>query len=179
MAEMIIAGNGNNKNGSNRSKKLSTRVDLTPMVDLGFLLITFFMVTTSMTKPKAMSLNMPADNKLANPPQLCESCALTLLLGKNGQVYYYEGKGDDPAKPPQVSVAPLAGANGIRSIIADKKMRVAANAAIANDFMVLIKSSQEARYKNYLALLDEMAINEVKKFAAVELSEAEKKWIME
>ena len=79
--------------GVKKAKKLSTRVDMTPMVDLGFLLITFFIFTTTMSSPKALNLNMPKDTK--NEEELNkakESGALTIMLGKNNGVYYYEGQ---------------------------------------------------------------------------------------
>src|ERR1051325_4803771 len=79
--------------GVKKAKKLSTRVDMTPMVDLGFLLITFFIFTTTMSSPKALNLNMPKDTK--NEEELNkakESGALTIMLGKDNGVYYYEGQ---------------------------------------------------------------------------------------
>src|SRR5690606_28792721 len=96
MAEIAESGGGGHKKGSGvkKSKKLSTRVDLTPMVDLGFLLITFFMFTTTMSKPKAMSINMPDPDKTIKDEErnkVKESTAMTILLSKDHRVYYYEG----------------------------------------------------------------------------------------
>src|SRR5688500_18283106 len=88
-------GGGGHKKGPGvkKAKKLSTRVDMTPMVDLGFLLITFFIFTATMNEPTTMDLNMPKDTeKEEEITKAKQSGALTVMLGKNDQVYYYEGE---------------------------------------------------------------------------------------
>src|SRR5438270_4623 len=130
MAEMEVkSGGGGHKKGPGvkKGKKLSTRVDLTPMVDLGFLLITFFIFTTTMSEPTAMNLAMPKDtDKPDEQNKVKESGALTIMLGKANIVYYYFGI--DPTKM-QTSTY-----KEIRNIILDKK-----KATPADDFFVTIK----------------------------------------
>ncbi len=169
MAEMDTSGGGHKKGpGVKKAKKMSTRVDLTPMVDLGFLLITFFIFTTTMSQPTAMKLNLPKDTD--NPDEQTkakESAVLTLMLGKNNNVFYYEGQLDP------------AGANfksssfkEIRDIIIDKKRRTD-----EKDFVVILKPNEESTYRNVIDILDEMSINVVKRYALVDISEGENQLI--
>ena len=163
MAEMDTSSGGGHKKGPGvkKGKKMSTRVDLTPMVDLGFLLITFFIFTTTMSQPTAMRLNLPKDvEKSEDQNKVKVSAVLTLMLGKNDQVYYYEG--DDPSKLQGV------GYKKIRDIIIDKKRRTD-----PKDFMVVIKPTVDATYKNTVNILDEMTIDEVKRYALVDISPQE------
>lgn len=169
MAEMDTSGGGGHKKGPGvkKSKKLSTRVDLTPMVDLGFLLITFFIFTTTMSQPTAMKLNLPKDtDKPDEQNKLKESAALTVIPSKGDMVYYYEGL--DPSKL-QTSTFKK---NAIRDIILDKKRRTD-----PKDFMVIIKPTQDATYKNTVNILDEMKIDDVKRYALVDITPDEYKFV--
>ncbi len=100
MAEIDTSGGGKKKGpGVKKAKKLSTRIDLTPMVDLGFLLITFFIFTTTMSKPKTMEINMPVDKKDIKEDEknkVKDYTAMTVLLSKEHRVYYYIGLANDP-----------------------------------------------------------------------------------
>ncbi len=167
MAEMDTSGGGGHKKGPGvkKGKKLSTRVDLTPMVDLGFLLITFFIFTTTMAQPTAMRLFLPKDTeKPEEQNKVKASGALTIMLGKADQVYYYEG--DDPTK--------IQGTNfkDIRGVIINKK-----RATDPKDFVVVIKPTVDATYKNTVDILDEMSINDVKRYAMVDISPDEYKLV--
>ncbi|HEY4291254.1 MAG TPA: biopolymer transporter ExbD [Puia sp.] len=167
MAEMDTSGGGHKKKGPGvkKSKKQSTRVDLTPMVDLGFLLITFFIFTTTMSQPTAMKLNLPKDvEKPEDQNKLKESAAFTVMPSKANMVYYYEGL--DPSKLQQSTF------KGIRDLILDKKRRTD-----PKDFMVIIKPTKDATYKNAVDMLDEMKIDDVKRYALVNISPDEYKFI--
>jgi biopolymer transport protein ExbD len=170
MAEMDTSGGGGHKKGPGvkKAKKLSTRVDLTPMVDLGFLLITFFIFTTTMSQPTAMKLFLPKDTeKVEEQNKIKESGALSIMLGKNNAIYYYEGTLD-----PTGSNFKSTNFKEIRNIVIDKKKRTN-----PEDFVVVIKPSDEATYKNTVDILDEMTINDVKRYAMVDLFDIEKQLI--
>ena len=119
MAEMDTSSGGGHKKGPGvkKGKKLSTRVDLTPMVDLGFLLITFFIFTTTMSQPTALKLMLPKDaDKPEEQNKAKESGVITLLLGKDNTVFYYEGQLDNTA-----SNFKSSNFSGIREVLLDKK----------------------------------------------------------
>jgi biopolymer transport protein ExbD len=147
--------------GVKKAKKLSTRVDMTPMVDLGFLLITFFIFTTTMAQPSAMNLFMPKDvQKPEEQNKVKESGAFTIILGKQDQIYYYEGL--DPTK--------LQASNfkGIREQILTKK-----KTTNPEDLVVILKPTPDATYKNTVDILDEMTICEIKRYAMVDVAPQE------
>ena len=160
MAEMDTSSGGGHKKGPGvkKPKKLSTRVDLTPMVDLGFLLITFFVFTTTMSKPTAMNMNEPKDDNPENQMKVKESAVLTILLGKNDQVYYYNGTltADNATE-----VFKSTNFKDIRKIILDKRNAVPDGAKSKSDLMYIIKADKESKFKNVIDILDEMQINAV------------------
>ncbi len=169
MAEMDTSGGGHKKGpGVKKGKKLSTRIDLTPMVDLGFLLITFFIFTTTMSSPTAFKLNLPkdADNPEENT-KIKNSGALTILLGSNNHLFYYEGLLDPAGRNFKSSTF-----KDIREVIMNKKRTTA-----DNDFFVVIKPNDESCYRNVIDVLDEMAINVVKRYALVDISDGENQLI--
>jgi len=171
MAEMDTSGGGHHKKGPGvkKAKKASTRVDLTPMVDLGFLLITFFIFTTTMSQPTAMKLNLPKDtDKPEEQNKLKESGALTLLLGKNNSVYYYEGQLD-----PAASNLQTTNMKKVRDEIIKKK-----RSTPPEDLMIVIKPSDESTYKDVVDALDEMTINDIKRYALVDISDVESQLVV-
>lgn len=166
MAEMDTSGGGGHKKGPGvkKAKKASTRVDLTPMVDLGFLLITFFIFTTTISQPTAMKLFLPKDtDKPEEQNKAKESGALTLLLGGNANVYYYEGQLDPSASNFQSTTM-----KKVREVIIGKK-----RSTPAEDLVIVIKPSTELTYKDVVDILDEMTINDVTRYALVDISDVE------
>jgi biopolymer transport protein ExbD len=166
MAEISNQGGGK-KDGKVRSKKTSTRIDMTPMVDLAFLLLTFFVMTTTLNKPQTMEITMPEKPKNEDkPPVVNEKRVLTLVLGQDDKIYWYLGITD-----PKLEVTDFS-ANGVRNILMKE------NAAI-KDMVVLIKPSDESRYKNVVDILDEMNISNIGRYALVDITDVDKQLIKE
>jgi len=178
MAELdIAAGKSRNKKSMYKQKKQSTKVDLTPMVDLGFLLITFFMVTTAWTKPHATNLNMPAKG---DPTLIGDSAVISVLAGKENKIFYYNGAMDGALKMGSFGITNYSTQNGIGEIIRQKQLLMdKIHKGGRKELMVLIKISDEADYKNVVGLLDEMLINNVSRYALVDITSEENKLLKE
>ena len=179
--------------GVKKAKKLSTRVDMTPMVDLGFLLITFFIFTATMSTPNTTKLNMPKkDEDQTKQMEVVKSGLLTILLGKDN-VYYYDGELLPDGSNFMTSSFPTAENPGIRKVIQDKRAQVIAahthneackkiwndndgdqNSCLDRDLVVVIKPDDNAKYGKSVDILDEMNINGVQRYALIEISEPEK-----
>ncbi|TFF33392.1 ExbD/TolR family protein [Mucilaginibacter psychrotolerans] len=144
-----------------RSNKKNLRVDLTAMVDLAFLLITFFMLTTTLTKPRAMDLNMPVGDE---PGPQVASRTLTICLGKNNQAMYYLGLADKPLLPATIT---NYGKSGLRYAIMEVQKKVLA--ATGKGLMVIIKPADSSVYENLVNTLDEMTITGVPQFAIADI----------
>ena len=174
MAEMDTSQGGGHKKGKKKKKgkKLSTRVDLTPMVDLGFLLLTFFVFTTTMSQSTAMNMNEPKDDKPEDQMKVKESAVMTIMLGKADQIYYYNGN-----LTPENATDIFKSSNfkDIRKIILDKRNAVPNGDKPKSDLMYIIKADKESKFKNAINILDEMQICGVPPghYAEVDLSETE------
>jgi len=171
MAELNTSeSHGKKKGGGVRAKKMSTRIDMTPMVDLAFLLVTFFMLTTTFSKPTAMNLVMPDDDKTIKEDdknKVKASEALTIILGKDDHVFYYEGLPSEDATLSMQSTG--YGADKIRKVLRDKRSAVLATqpADKQDGPVVLIKPLQESRYQNLVDILDDMKICDIQRYAIV------------
>ncbi|HEX2960742.1 MAG: biopolymer transporter ExbD [Ignavibacteria bacterium] len=162
MAELDTSkGGGHGKGKKKKGKKMSTRVDLTPMVDLGFLLVTFFMLTTTFSKPQTMEINLPvkADNpkEQADAPAVKASKTMTILLGETNKVFWYKGMATED---PEVKITNFSEA-GIRKDLLEQNQMI-------KDMVVLIKPTDKSTYKNMVDILDEMNICNIKRFALVD-----------
>jgi len=192
MAEIASGGGGHEKG---KPKKLSTRVDFTPMVDLAFLLITFFMLATSMIKPQTMEIAMPSNKKVSEEEQskVKASKAVTIILGKNNKVFYYEGTRENDMDP-KVHETDFS-ASGLRKLLVQKNVVIMRKViALRADLqqekitqeeyekkkqeiigdkeapVVVIKATEESSYRDLIDVLDEMAICNIGKYAIVDIA---------
>jgi len=202
MAEIQEGGGGGHK-GKKRAKKQSTRIDMTPMVDLAFLLLTFFVLTATFSKPKSMELTFPAPPEGEPPPPIKNG--ITLLLSKDNRIFYYEGEFklvDDAVKGPKTTLAELNFSQGtkesLRTYLLDKnkvmqdqikalmvkqnvekladttfKRLVRQRKADPKSFTYLIKTDDQATYKNVIDVIDELNYNVVGKYVMVDILKPE------
>lgn len=200
MSEIDTSGGGKGKKKG--PKKQSVRVDFTPMVDLGFLLITFFMLTTSMNKPQTMEINMPVKDKVIDEQVVGVSQTITLLLTENSKICYYFL--DEKTMEPKTPVITDFGPKGIRQVLLSEsrarnpvgtdsipvlkkmlqekkideptyKKRMGAIKAYKNGLIVIIKADDKSKYKNIVDILDEMLICSIGRYAVVDITEPEVK----
>jgi biopolymer transport protein ExbD len=179
MAQLNVAVNENRKAGVRRMIKHNLKIDMTPLVDLGFLLIAFFVITTELSKPTVADLYMPKDGK---PMLLGNSNALTVLLGKNNTVFYYHGDWQEAIKNGQIFQTNFSYSKGLGEVIRKQQQWLDINKTNSegrNGLMLLIKADNEANYENLLKALDEITINQVNKYAIIKLTVAEKKFLKE
>jgi len=175
------------KKGGSKRKKLSTTVDLTPMVDLGFLLITFFMFTTTMAKPKTMEIIMPSKKKTDKPNKVKDYTAMTILLSKKNKVYYYYGIGSNPENPPKIELTDFKPQGGLRDAIIKLKnnvaeikqrdMGVVPGVEASDQATILIKPDTTSTYADMVNALDEMQINGIETYALIDITKEDRNFI--
>lgn len=161
MAEIQLKSKG--------KRTLTPRVDLTPMVDLVFLLITFFMFTSVMTNPVAMDLQMPYKPAPSGNTAFYESSAITLIPAKGSKVFYYNGL-YNAAIPMQAATNNLE----LRAVLQQRQSEIR-NRKVVDErtLQVLIKPSDDSNLNNLVSVLDEMSILSVTTYAIVDLSKEE------
>ncbi len=171
---MDTSGGGHKKGpGVKKGKKASTRVDLTPMVDLGFLLITFFIFATTLATPKAARFRVPTDDvKKDEQMKAVEAAAMTVLLGPDDKsAYFYTGTAPDDKEK---GIKLVSFDDMRKAIIAHKKYLPTIN---IQDSMALfsIKAMPGASWGTFMNAFDEVLINDIKQYVKVKPSEDEMK----
>ncbi len=164
MSDLNIVINNSRKAGVQHMKKHNPKIDMTPMVDLGFLLISFFVITTELSRPKAMNLYIPADGP---PTPTAKSKTITFLAGANNKLFYYCGEEKDAGILDPVFKTSWDEKNGIGRIISEKQLLLDNVKGGRNEMLVIIKPGKESTYKNVVDILDEMTIHGVTRYAVV------------
>ena len=195
MAEVQVKDDGAKKKG--KPKKMEIHIDFTLMVDMNMLLITFFMLCTSLSKPQTMEISMPSKDNIENEETAVQqSRAITLILGKDNKVFYYFGQPDfkDYTSLKETTYQ----VDGLRAVLLGRNQLVTQKikelkqkkqdlqiseeeykrqaAEIKKDKsspIVMIKATDDANYKNLIDALDEMQICNISKYAIVDLAEAD------
>ncbi|MBD8083762.1 ExbD/TolR family protein [Chryseobacterium caseinilyticum] len=164
MAEVIQQ----EKHGKRRSRQASIRVDMTPMVDLGFLLITFFMFTTNFSKPNTMDVKLPAKNITGTKTEINEKNQITFILGKENRIFYHQSSAgklnSENLKETEFTDA------GITKIITEAYK----NAPLQENFTVIIEPTQDANYKNFVDIFDNVSASQKLRYGISELKPWEK-----
>jgi biopolymer transport protein ExbD len=175
MAELNTGDGGGGKGGKVRSKKQNSKVDLTAMVDLAFLLITFFMLTTSLSKPQSMNLGLPDkndDSPIDPKIKVDEKRTMTIILGADNKIKWFHGLLATPIAGGAPTDATY-GKDGIRKEILKRVKSIAEYCATnpkckpGDGLIVIIKPTKKANYRNLVDILDEMAICGVPTYAIV------------
>jgi biopolymer transport protein ExbD len=176
MTEINFVAPTKNKFGIERKTKTSRkslRIDMTPMVDLGFLLITFFIFTTEISKPATMHLSMPHDGP---PIKMPESKSLTILLNGSNKIFYYYGT-DFASNNLQLYQTSFDESKGLGRIIREKQQELEKRHIQKGQLVVLIKPGNESSYRDFVSVLDEMLINNVTRYAVVDLKKEEASYL--
>lgn len=120
MAEIIESDSGGHKKGKRRAKKHSTHIDMTPMVDLACLLLTFFILTTAFNEPKIMEIVMPSKEKVKDPPKVDDSRVVNVIMAENDQIFYYNGLADPTKGSLPILIKTNYSKDGIRKVLLER-----------------------------------------------------------
>jgi len=155
----------------NQLRKAQLKIDMTPLVDLGFLLISFFIFTTTMSKPTVTKLFMPTNG---DSTKSSEKLSLTVLLNDNGGIYYYHGKWNEAVKSNEVFVTNFNVTSCIGKVIREKQKTLGDR---KHELMLLIKPIENSSYNSLMNTLDEVMINKVRNYAIVDVTDPEKDFV--
>ncbi|TXH23726.1 MAG: biopolymer transporter ExbD [Cyclobacteriaceae bacterium] len=140
-----------------RKKRSSPRIDMTPMVDLAFLLLTFFVMTTTLMKNHGLEIQQPMADDSGRHREIKAEQVLNIVLGLNDQVYWYMGAPGSKAEQSNFS------SSGVRKLLLQKNQQI-------KDLYVFIKASDKSRYQNMIDMFDEVKITGVANYALVDLA---------
>lgn len=162
------------KAGIRRMIKHNLKIDMTPMVDLGFLLISFFVITTELNRPKAMNLYMPYDGE---PTPSAEFKTITFLAGAANKLFYYYGEEKDTGIKNPIVQTSWDEMSGIGKIIREKQLQLDNIQIVRKEMVVIIKPGKESTYKNVVDILDEMTIHRVTRYAVAKPGDKDARYL--
>ena len=158
MAEVDVKqSRGKQKHSKKKKRRIGVRIDMTPMVDIAFLLLTFFMLTTTMNKPQAMEINLPPGEAKVDVPS---SNLLTLRVSENGSIYWNIGTD----KPEKVSSIDL------KKVLKEKN---SANPKL----ITLIKVDRKGKYIMMVNIMDELNVADITRFSLAPFTDKDKQLI--
>jgi biopolymer transport protein ExbD len=132
-----------------KKKRIGFRIDLTPLVDITFLLLTFFMFTTTMLKPQIMEMRIPPE--MYAKVEVRASELLTLMLTADNKLYWYKGIADANNKPQEIPFSKL------RALVIEKNLEP----MVKNRLITVLKISPDANYAKVIQVLDELNLAEI------------------
>lgn len=147
--------------GKFKQRRSALHIDMTPMVDLAFLLLTFFIMTTTLMKQSAMEIVQPIPDTEGRHKEIKAESVLNLVLGKNDQVYWYIGMPGSETSPTDYS------SSGVRKLLTQKKAEI-------KNLYVFIKASDQSRYQNMVDVLDEIMITNTVNYTLLDLEPEDK-----
>lgn len=162
MAEIIENESGGHKKGKRRAKKYSARIDMTPMVDLACLLLTFFILTTAFSKPKVMEIVLPSKDKVKDPPKVDDSRVVNIIMAENDEIFFYNGLADPTKGVLPIMIKSNYGKDGIRKMLLSRNKDLFERTYYYNDSLV----RGLGKYKNNMP--KDSITKQVKKFGSLD-----------
>jgi biopolymer transport protein ExbD len=145
-----------------KGKKMSTHIDMTPMVDLAALLLTFFILATTLVKPQVMQLVLPEKTEEeTSQPKVNEKNVLSIVLGEDDKVYWYIGFTGAQVQETNYTD------NGLRKILQEQSK-------LNDKLVILVKPVDASTYANLVDTLDELTINSIARYALVDYADEDK-----
>jgi len=160
MAGADVAESKSHSKGKKKKKRAGVRIDMTPMVDVAMLLLTFFMLTTVFNKPQTMELNLPPDKEVK--VEVAASTLLVVRVAPNMQIYW--NMGNEPAALKRVAFKEL------RPLLIEKLRGIP-------KLITLVQIDREAKYNDMVDVIDELNLANITKFSIAPLKDTDKKLI--
>ena len=160
MAGADVAESKSHSKGKKKKKRAGVRIDMTPMVDVAMLLLTFFMLTTVFNKPQTMELNLPPDSKVQ--VEVAATTLLTVRVAPNMEIYW--NMGNEPTALKKITIKEL------RPLLKEKLRNIP-------KLITLVQIDRDAKYNDMVDIIDELNLAEITRFSIAPLKDTDKKLI--